>query len=322
MKNALSLETNQPQPVSSQSSGANSRPEQGRELAGRFRKARRAGSLTVWLGLLPFGVFAVAFMIMPAASILMGSFQDANGAFTWANLQNLARANIVSSFGVTIQISMVSAVGGGIFGFALAWASVSGGLPSWVRFVLHSFSGVASNFAGVPLAFAFIATLGRAGLLTAIFQGVFGLGIYDAGFNLYSFWGLCLTYLYFQIPLMILLITPAIEGLKKEWREAATSLGAGGLRYWWHIGVPILAPSFLAALIMLFGNAFGAYATAYSLTGGMLNLVPILIGAQLRGDVLHDPQLGYALSLGMVAVMVLTALAHGLLQRRVSRWMA
>jgi len=323
MKNALSLETARRQSVPIDRSVPNTRPTSGRVLAISGLQARQwTKRWSVWLGLLPFGLFVCAFMIVPAASILIGSFQDTRGAFTLANLHNLSRPNIVQSFVVTIQVSLVSAVAGGIFGLALAWASVSGGLPRWVRFVLHSFSGVASNFAGVPLAFAFIATLGRAGLLTAILQGAFGLGLYDAGFNLYSFWGLFLTYLYFQIPLMILLITPALEGMKKEWREASATLGAGSLRYWWHIGAPILAPSFLAALIMLFGNAFGAYATAYSLTGGMLNLVPILIGAQLRGDVLHDPQLGYALALGMVAVMVVTALAHGLLQRRAGRWMS
>jgi putative spermidine/putrescine transport system permease protein len=179
---------------------------------------------------------------------------------------------------------------------------------------------VASNFAGVPLAFAFISTLGRVGLVTVLLKEAFGISLYDAGFNLYSFWGLSLAYLYFQLPLMILIITPALDGLRREWREACENLGASPLQYWRHVALPILAPSLLSSVILLFGNAFGAYATAYALTGGFINLVPIQIGAQIRGDVLHDPNLGYALALGMVVIMTLSILGYTRLQKRASRF--
>jgi putative spermidine/putrescine transport system permease protein len=186
---------------------------------------------------------------------------------------------------------------------------------------MSTFSGVASNFAGVPLAFAFISTLGRMGLVTVFLRTVLGIDLYASGFNLYSFWGLALTYIYFQIPLMVLIIQPALDNMKKEWREASENLGASPLQYWLHIGIPVLLPSLLASFILLFGNAFGAYATAFSLTGGLINIVPILIGAQIRGDVLHDPNLGYALALGMVFIMTLAILAYSWLQKIASRWM-
>ncbi|HEY9594897.1 MAG TPA: ABC transporter permease subunit, partial [Spirochaetia bacterium] len=188
--------------------------------------------------------------------------------------------------------------------------------------VVTTFSGVASNFAGVPLAFAFIATLGRVGLITVLLKTVFGISLYDAGFNLYSFWGLALTYLYFQVPLMVLVMTPALDGMKKEWREASDTLGASAGRYWRTVALPVLAPSLLSSVILLFGNAFGAYATAYALTGGLLNLIPIQIGAQMRGDVLNDPNLGYALALGMVVIMLLCIFGYTALQKRASRWRA
>jgi putative spermidine/putrescine transport system permease protein len=186
---------------------------------------------------------------------------------------------------------------------------------------LSTFSGVASNFAGVPLAFAFIATLGRTGMVTIILKSVFGINLYGQGFNLYSFWGLSLTYMYFQFPLMVLVITPALEGLKKEWREASENLGATNWQYWRHIGLPILMPSLLATIILLFGNAFGAYATALSLTGGFINLVTIVIGSQIKGDVLHNVGLGYALALGMVIVMAVSMLIYYFLRRRSERWL-
>jgi putative spermidine/putrescine transport system permease protein len=120
---------------------------------------------------------------------------------------------------------------------------------------------------------------------------------------------------------MVLIMTPALEGLKREWREAADNLGASSAQYWRMVGLPILLPSILGSMILLFGNAFGAYATALALTGGRLNLVTILIGAQIRGDVLHDPNLGYALALGMVVIMALSIALYSWLQRRAERWL-
>jgi putative spermidine/putrescine transport system permease protein len=187
--------------------------------------------------------------------------------------------------------------------------------------VTLTFAGVASNFAGVPLAFAFISTLGRTGFVTVILRDMVGINIYSAGFNLYSFLGLSLTYMYFQFPLMLLIMVPAIEGLKREWREAAENLGASATQYWWRVGLPILLPSLLGTILLLFGNAFGAYATAYALTGGQLDLITIEIGAQMRGDVLRNPNLGYAMALGMVVVMTFSIVGYTWLQRLSERWL-
>jgi putative spermidine/putrescine transport system permease protein len=157
--------------------------------------------------------------------------------------------------------------------------------------------------------------------VTVLLRDWFGVNIYATGFNILSFWGLTIVYLYFQIPLMILIITPALDGLKREWREAAQILGASSWHYWRYVALPILLPSLLGATILLFGNAFGAYATAYALTGGSLNLVTIVIGAQMRGDVLNNPNLGYALALGMIVIMAFSILMYSWLQRRTERWL-
>ena len=275
-----------------------------------------------WLAVIPFFLFAFLFIFLPSASLLMGAFQSSDGKFTLMNFVGLLEPSILASYWVTIRISVVTALGGGLLGFFMIYAVTLGGLPRWMRTALTTFSGVASNFAGVPLAFAFIATLGRTGMVTVILKLLFGLNLYDQGFSLYSFWGLTLTYMYFQFPLMALVITPALDGLKKEWREAAENLGATPFQYWTRVGLPILLPSILGTMILLFGNAFGAYATALSLTGGFINLVTIVIGAQIKGDVLHNPGLGYALAMGMVLVMVVTMTAYYLLRRRSERWLA
>ena len=210
---------------------------------------------------------------------------------------------------------------GAAIGAFIAYAAVSGGLPHWIRPTVMTFSGVASQFAGVPLAFAFLATLGRQGLVTLFITWIFGVNIYAHGFNLLSFWGLTITYLYFQIPLMVLIVTPAIEGLRKEWREAATILGASTWQYWRYIAGPVLTPTFLGASLLLFANAFGAIATAYALTGSSLNIVTILLYAQIRGDVLHNQNLGYAIALGMVLITALSNLAYIWLRVRAERWL-
>ena len=275
-----------------------------------------------WLGVIPFFLFAILFLVLPSLRLFAGSFTDAEGRFTMANvLQLFEQKSILDAYWLSIRISAVTAIGGGIFGFLLAYAVTVGGLPRSLRTILITFSGVASNFAGVPLAFAFVATLGRTGIVTAILKNIFHVNIYQTGFNLYSFMGLTLTYMYFQFPLMVLIMAPALDGLKREWREAAENLGATSLQYWTRIALPVLLPSILGAMILLFGNAFGAYATAYALTGGTLPIVTIQIGAQIRGDVLHNPGLGYAMAMGMVVIMAISLAGYSWLQRVSERWL-
>jgi putative spermidine/putrescine transport system permease protein len=280
----------------------------------------RAPMSLAWLGVVPFFSFAALFLLLPTAYLVVGAFQDNDGHFTLANLAGLAEPGIVSAYAISLEVSAASAILGAAFGFLLAWAVVLGGLPAWLRPMLLTFSGVASNFAGLPLAFAFIATLGRTGLVTTILQSVFGFRLYGTGFNILSFSGLTLTYLYFQIPLMVLILTPALDGLKTEWREAATILGASPFGYWRHVVMPILWPSLLGTTLLLFANSFGAIATAYGLTGSTLNLVTILLYAQIRGDVLHNPHLGYALALGMVVITGVSNALYIALRTRHERW--
>jgi len=276
-----------------------------------------------WLGVFPFFLFAILFLVLPSLRLFIGSFTNEDGQFTLANLLQLFQErSILDAYWLSIRISAATALGGGIFGFLLAYSVTVGGLPKPLRSALITFSGVASNFAGVPLAFAFIATLGRTGFVTALIKNLFGVNLYQqTEFDLYSFWGLSLTYLYFQFPLMVLIMAPALDGLKREWREAAENLGASAAQYWLRVAFPVLLPSILGTMILLFGNAFGAYATAYALTGGRLGIITIQIGAQIRGDVLHNPGLGYAMAMGMVVIMTISLIGYSWLQKRSERWL-
>ncbi|HWK64835.1 MAG TPA: ABC transporter permease subunit [Rhizobiaceae bacterium] len=276
---------------------------------------------TAWLGVAPFFLFALLFLILPTTYLVVGAFQNSQGEFTLENVAALSQPSIVAAYWISIRISLASAILGALVGLAIAIAIVRGGLPNWVRSATLTFSGVASQFAGVPLAFAFLATLGRLGLVTVLLNSILGINIYALGFNILSFWGLTLTYLFFQIPLMVVIITPAIDGLKREWGEAAATLGATQLQYWRMVVIPVLWPSFLGTMILLFANAFGAIATAYALTGSSLNIVPILLFAQIRGDVLHNPHLGYALAFGMIVVTGVANIFYIWFRTRSERWL-
>jgi len=273
-----------------------------------------------WLGVLPFFVFSTLFLIAPTLVLAYRSLEGTDGGLTLDNYRQLLSPTVLSAYGMSIRISLTSAILGGLVGFLIAWAISLGGLPRPFRSITSTFSGVASNFAGVPLAAAYIFTLGRVGVITALFE-VFGIDLYRSGFSLYSFAGLTLVYMYFQIPLMVLVILPAIDGLKREWREAAENLGATPVQYWRDVALPVLTPSILGTIILLFGNAFGAHATAYALTGGLFNLATLLIGQQISGDVLNNPGLGYAVAMGMVIIMASSILIYSILQRRSERWL-
>jgi putative spermidine/putrescine transport system permease protein len=284
-----------------------------------------------WVGILPFFIFIFAFLIFPSLNLFSGAFKDQQGHFTLENMKFLSNPYVLKSYAVSLQVSVITSLAGGIFGFFVAYAIVMGNTPRWMRSILTTFSGLAANFGGVPLAFAFIATLGRTGFITAILKNicyanaagaqVCPFNPYDNGFNLYSLTGLVLAYTYFQFPLMILTITPALEGLKKEWREASENLGASSFQYWTKVALPILLPSILGSTMLLFGSAFGAFATAQALTGGSIYLVTILIGQQIRGDVLNNPNEGYALALGMVVIMAVMIVGYTILQKRTTRWL-
>lgn len=283
---------------------------------------RRPVALPIrWLGVAPFFVFTGLFLILPTLYVVFGAFRTPTGDWTLDNIRGLNTPTILSAYWVSIKISFYSAALGCLIGFGMAAAVVLGGVPRQVKGPLLTFSGVASNFAGVPLAFAFIATIGPAGIITLWLRTEFGINLRLMGFNLLSTTGLVLTYLFFQIPLMILIITPALEGLRREWREAAAALGATGWQYWRMVAFPILLPSILGTMALLFANAFGAVATAIALTGPSLNIAPILLFAQIRGDVLGSPNLGYALALGMIVITGAANTVYIVLRARSERWL-
>jgi len=263
----------------------------------------------------PLILFILAFLILPSLQLLLSAFSDGNGGLTLTYLASLRDSR--TAFENSILLSAASATVGTVIGGIAAY--LVGGKNSPARPYVTAFSAVAANFAGVPLAFAFIATLGSLGMITLWLREA-GIDIYRLGFNLYGLPGLVLVYAYFQIPLMLIVISPALEGLRKEWREAAEGLGATSGQYWRMIGLPILLPSLASAFVLLFGNAFSAYATPYALTSGALALVPIEISNVLSGNVMLEPQAGAALAIGMISIMAIVMLIHALASHRLKKW--
>ncbi|MGW7253101.1 ABC transporter permease [Streptomyces sp. NPDC054834] len=281
------------------------------------KRRRRAPG---WLAVVPLLVFtAIAFGI-PALAMLNGAFTVKNLAtgatsYTAGNLTASLRGPYLTALTGSVKLSAVSAALGTLLGLPLAQAVVSSRSRALREAVLTA-SGVLANFGGVPLAFAFVATLGNAGVLTV------HLGLADKGWDLYSFWGLVLVYLYFLIPLMVLTITPALEGLRSQWREAARNNGATAVQYWRHVALPVLAPSLLGGLMLLFGSAFAAYATAAAMVGSAVPLVTLQIADAISGNVLVGQEnVALALSLDMVLVAGLVMAVYLPLQRRSARWL-
>ena len=273
------------------------------------------------LALLPFAVLVTAFLLVPTVSLVWGSFHDyKTGAFTLGNYSYLTHPLDLVPFRNSLELSLAATILGGMFGLLIAQAIVSS-RNSLVQEIATTFSSVAANFAGVPLAFAFTATLGFNGLLTAALRNN-GIDLYDGGFKLYSVLGLTIVYAYWEIPLMVLVMLPPLQAMKPAWREAAEILGATRWQYLRSVAIPILMTPFISSMLLLYANAFGAYATAYGLTTGFVSLVPIEISNLINGDVNHDPGAADALAIGLAVIMVLCIGGRALLERRSTRWLS
>lgn len=286
--------------------------------APRQRRRRRTGGP---LAVLPLLVFVAIAFGLPALAMLDGAFtvkDQATGAssYTTTNLTGSFQGAYLTALTGSVKLSAVSAGLATLLGLPLAQAVVTSRSRALREAVLTA-SGVLANFGGVPLAFAFVATLGNSGVLTR------HLSLTDHGWDLYSFWGLVVVYLYFLIPLMVLTITPALDGLRSQWREAARNNGATTVQYWRHVALPVLAPSLLGGLVLLFGSAFAAYATAAAMVGSAVPLVTLQIADAISGNVLVGQEnVALALSLDMVLIAGLVMAVYLPLQRRSARWLA
>ena len=291
--------------------------------SGRSRPSSRGRSRRwlPWLGALPFLVYVAVFLLYPTLVVVAGAFVDDEGTLTLSNVRAAAGGPYLAAFVRSLQLSAITAVTGAVFGALLAWAVVTGRPDGALRRVVTSASGVLAQFGGVTLAFAFLATVGFEGLVTVWLRDR-GIDIFAGGAWIFELSGLALVYTYFQIPLMVIVFLPALDGLKPQWREAARSLGGTSWTYWRRVAGPVLAPAFLGSMLLLFANAFSAYATAAALVSQGAPIVPLQIRALQTSEVILGQQnLGRALGLGMVLVVTVVMALYALLQRRTSRWL-
>jgi putative spermidine/putrescine transport system permease protein len=286
-------------------------------------RSRRSRVSWTWLGLIPFFGYVLLFFLVPIVVLLWTAFQDnATGAATADNLRHSVQGAYLSGLGHSVQLSFVDAVLAAVLGLPLAQA-ISSGRGTFLPRLVSSASAVLANFGGLPLAFLFVAAIGNAGVLTSFLDSTFGLSLQgDLGFDLYSVTGVEVVYLYFLVPLMVLVILPALQGLRPQWREAADNLGASRWAYWRHVAGPVLMPSIMGAIALLFCAAFSAYATAAALTNGTLSLTSLQIGAVLSGNVLTGQEnVGAALALDMIIIVVPLTMLYLAMQRRTLRWL-
>jgi putative spermidine/putrescine transport system permease protein len=284
-------------------------------------RRRRAGVRDL-LAVVPFGAFVTIFLAIPTLVVAIGAFGADSGGATLANVTALGRAYIVDAFVRSIALSAVTAVIGAVLGALLAYALVTARPGGALRRVVTAASGVLAQFGGVTLAFAFMATIGLSGFVTVALRERLGVDIFAGGVWLYELPGLALVYTYFQVPLMVIVFLPALDGVRPQWREATESLGGTTWQYWRLVAGPILAPAFGGAALLLFANAFSAYATAAALVSQGSPIVPLQIRGALTSEViLGQANLGKAMALGMVVVVAVVMSLYALLQARASRWL-
>jgi putative spermidine/putrescine transport system permease protein len=308
-------------------SGVNDEIGTKKSRAGALIRAVRTGAPVV-----PFLVYVTLGLLIPMIVIINLAFRSSSGKLTLANMRTILAAGHLESgllvggqyragFENSLKLALVTSIVPGILGTFLAYAIATSNHALFKR-LTAACSGVLAQFGGVNLAFMFIAALNATTGVVTHWLSEVGFDPWDHGFSLYKFWGVAFVYMYFQLPLMVLIITPAFAGLKESWREAASNLGASTWRYWRHVGLPVLAPAVLGGMFLLFGSGFSAYATAEAITGGSIAITPIQIGDILNGNVLaNEANLGYALGFAMIVILLISVIGYALLRRRTSRWL-
>jgi putative spermidine/putrescine transport system permease protein len=297
--------------------------------ASKQKKLRRSlRRLESTFAVTPFVIYAFLGLGVPALVVIFQAFHGNAGGWTLSNMRLLlsGKSNKTTGgvylvgFENSFKLGLLSALIPGIMGVFVAYA-IQTSKNTFFRRLTSTASGVLANFGGINLTFMFIATLGSTGVLTAWLHDI-GVNLASVGFNLYTFSGVVVVYMYFQLPLMVLVITPALGGLRQSWREAAENMGASSWRYWIHVGIPVLMPSILGGMLLLFGSAFAAYATAETLTLGLIALAPIQIGNFLNGNVIAgQTHMGYAIAFGMLVILAVIMTLYTLVRRRASKWL-
>lgn len=273
------------------------------------------------VGLLPFLVYITIFLVVPTLTVVVGAFRSDAGGFSLEKIGKLTDETPVRALKESLLLSFSSAAIGAVLGALLAYLIVTSSPTSVLRRVVTSVCGVLAQFGGVTLAFAWMATLGFGGLLTKLLADAIGTDPNGIS-QLYELPGLILVYTYFQIPLMVIVFLPALEGLRPQWREAAVNLGASTRQYWLQVAFPLLRPAFLGSMLLLFANAFAAYATAAALVSQGAPITPLLIRTSLTSEiVLGQANFGYALALEMIVVVAIVMSLYAWLLKRTSRWL-
>jgi len=298
-----------------------------KSLPGALFRTLRTGA-----PVLPFLAYITLGLLLPTVAIINLAFRSNKGKLTLANFRTILSGGHVhagilmggqyrAGFENSLKLAFVTSIIPGVLGTFLAYAIATSNHALFKR-LTAACSGVLAQFGGVNLAFMFIASFGALSGVATHWLADIGLNPWDHGFDLYKFWGVAFVYMYFQVPLIVLIITPAFAGLKESWREAASNLGASTWRYWRHVGLPVLAPAVLGGMFLLFGSGFSAYATAEALTAGTIAITPIQIGDILNGNVLaNQANLGYALGFSMIVILMISVIGYALLRRRTSRWL-
>ena len=292
----------------------------GERADGTVPVAPRRVRIPAVAGLLPFLAFLFLFLLLPTYGVVKKGFEGGGGGgFSPSTFFDVLSSES-KAFRGSFKVSLITAALGVVIGTAVAYAAATAQRPKWLRSLVAAFSGVAANMGGVILAFLFFTLLGRQGLGTKLIDEGLGYQLYDTGwFDISGFWGWVTVYMYFQIPLMVLVTLPAIDGLKPAWREASSNLGGTSWTYWRRVGLPVLAPSMLGGFLLLFANAFSAYATVYALNN-QANVVPVKISFGLVGDVGGKSSEPYALATGMIIVIAVAMGGYLLLRKRAERW--
>ncbi len=235
------------------------------------------------------------FLLYPLGLLLKMAFSDG----THFTLEHFVRffsrpyysITLINSFKVSFMAAVLSVLVGVTLGYFMSMYQIAGAKILRMCIVMATMS---APFVG---AYAWIMLLGRSGVITKSLSALFGITMP----NIYGFNGILLVFTTQLFPLVFLYVQGAMSKMDASLLEAAENMGCSGVKRFFTVVLPLIAPTVLAGALLVFVRAVSDFGTPMLIGEGYRTFTVILYN-EFVGEVSQNK--GFASAISIIAILI------------------